>query len=402
MKSQVTQETNSQVDVVRKNSLLFILLRLDFMAMVIPVAVKIWEEAGLDFSQMLFLQGIFALSVVIFEIPSGALSDTFKRRYVLAGGYLLIAIASVCYGLGRSFAAFAISEAIFGMGLAAISGSDTGLLYDTLAYYGRENRFKKIIGKSSTLAFIVAMVSLPISGVIALYSLRWPLFIIGIISGIKIVISLLMEEKERVKSQSIQKATKSALKTLFKSKFLIGVLLAFIAFSVAQRVAFWAYQPKLFSNGLNSLHIGLIFAGMNLVAAIGSWLFAKIKEHHEDFLLLGFMILEIVSIFVLWYFDSLIILTTMFVVQLARGGRAPIVSTMIQRKATSDLRATIVSIYSSIGNLLYFIVSLVFILFNTSLSDSLISMLILSTVIIIGFAVLVRNNRNGQNKEKEK
>lgn len=92
----------------------------------------------------------------------------------------------------------------------------------------------------------------------------------------------------------------------------------------------------------------------------------------------------------------------MFAVQLARGGRAPIVSTMIQRKATSNLRATIVSIYSSIGNLLYFIVSLVFTLFNTTLSVSLISMLILSIVIIIGFAGLVRNNRNGQKKKEEK
>ncbi len=75
---------------------------------------------------------------------------------------------------------------------------------------------------------------------------------------------------------------------------------------------------------------------------------------------------------------------------------------MIQRKATSSFRATIVSIYSSIGNLLYFIVSLVFTLFSASLSVSLISMLIFSIVIVIGFACLVRNNRNGQKKEEEK
>ena len=136
---------------------------------------------------------------------------------------------------------------------------------------------------------------------------------------------------------------------------------------------------------------------MNLIAAIGSWLFAKVKENHEDFLLLGFMILEIVSIFILWYFDTLVILVTMFAVQLARGGRSPIVSTMIQRKATSNLRATIVSIYSSIGNLLYFIVSLVFTLLSASLSLSLLSMLILSVIIVIGFAILVWTNHNGKN-----
>lgn len=396
MEKQQTQEIEKKVDVVKRNSLIFILIRLDFLAMVIPVIVKIWEGAGMNFSQMLFLQGIFALTVVLVEIPSGAISDSFKRKYVLGAGYAFIAIASVIYGLGRSFAIFAISEAIYGIGLATISGSDTGLLYDTLSIYNRENEFKKILGKSSTLTFIVAMASLPISGVIALYSLRWPLFIIAIVSGVKALLSLNLIEVDRTKAENAGKATKDALNTLFRSKFLIGVLLAVTVYSVAQRVAFWAYQPKLFDNGLNSLHIGLIFAGMNLIAAVSSWIFSRIHEQHEDIWLLGFMLLELVSISVLWYFDSLIILSMMFAVQIARGGRSPIVGTMIQRKASSSLRATIVSIYSSIGNLLYFIVSLTFTLLSVSMSTSLLSMSVFSLAIILVYSILVWSNHNGK------
>ena len=130
MLTQTSVQQNSKNQVIRKNKWLFILTKLDLTSMVVPVIVKIWESANLNFSNMLLLQGIFALSVVIFEIPSGAISDAFKRKYVLAAGYLFLAVGSLTYSLGNTFTMFAISEALFGVGLATISGSDTSLVYD--------------------------------------------------------------------------------------------------------------------------------------------------------------------------------------------------------------------------------------------------------------------------------
>ena len=396
----VQKQTKDQV--IHRNKWLFILTKLDLTAMVVPVIVKIWESANLSFSKMLFLQGIFALSVVIFEIPSGAISDAFKRKYVLATGYLILAIGTLTYSLGSTFVMFALSEALYGAGLATISGSDSSLMYDTLANYKEEKQFKQILGTASTLSFIAAMVTLMIAGVMGEYSLRWPLYVLTGTFVIKVILCLLMIEIERTKAQNARKATKLAFQTLLKSKYLIAVLFAFLAYSVAQRVAFWAYQPKLFNNGLTPLHIGFIFAGMNLVAAGSSYLFGRIKDKHEDLVLLGFMIIEIINTIVLWSTDSLGILSTIYLVQIARGGRAPIVSTMIQRKASSEQRATLVSIYSSIGNLLYFIASIFYTVYNLSIDNSLLSMLILSVVLLVAYALLVRSNRNGYKMKKEK
>ena len=401
MSNNVSLKTKKQINAVKRNSWIFIATRLDLTSMIVPVIVKIWESANMDFSQMLFLQGIFSLVIVLAEIPSGAISDTFQRKYVIAFGYSMLAFATIIYSIATSFGIFAIGETLFGIGLATISGSDTGLLYDTLTNNNQEERYKEILGKSATITFIVAMGSLLISGAIALRSLRWPLYILSATFIVKATLSMFMIEVERVKAVSIQKATKAAVKKLFTTKLLLGVLLAVLAASVAQRVAFWSYQPKLFQNNLTTLHVGIIFAGMNLVAAIGSTVFAKIKEKHEDFLLLGLMLIEIVNIVILWRFNSLIILTTMMIVQLSRGGRAPVVGTMIQRKASSDLRATLVSVYSSIGNLIYFIVSLIFTIYSLSIANSLLSMLVFSIVIVVFFAVLVWTNHNGNGTKKE-
>ncbi len=402
MLTHTSVQKETKIPIIQRNKRLFILTRLDLTAIVVPVIVKIWESANLNFSNMLFLQGIFALSVVVFEIPSGAISDAFERKYVLAAGYLFLAVASLTYSIGNTFAMFGVSEVFFGIGLATISGSDSSLLYDTLANYNQEKKFKDILGKASTLSFIAAMVTLMIAGVMGEYSLRWPLYVLTGTFVVKVILCLFMVEVERSKAQSAGKATKQAFQKLLKSKFLMAVLFAFLAYSVAQRVAFWAYQPKLFDSGITPLHIGFIFAGMNLVAAGASYLFGKIKEKHEDLMLVGFMIIEIINIVVLWSIDSLGILATIYLVQISRGGRAPIVGTMIQRKASSEQRATLISIYSSLGNLLYFIASVFFTIYHVSIDNSLLSMLILSGVILIIYCLLVRSNRNGiKNRKKE-
>ncbi len=401
MLTQTSVQELTKNQIIHKNKWLFILTKLDLTSMVVPVIVKIWESANLSFSNMLFLQGIFALSVVIFEIPSGAISDAFKRKYVLASGYLFLAIGSLTYSLGHTFIMFAISETLFGIGLATISGSDSSLVYDTLAEFKEEKQFKSILGKASTLSFIAAMITLMVAGVIGEYSLRLPLYILTGTFVVKVILCLQMVEIERIKAKNAGSATKQAFQTLFKSKYLIAVLFAFLAYSVAQRVTFWAYQPKLFEYGITPLHIGFIFAGMNLVAAGSSYLFGKINEKHEDLMLLGFMIIEIVNTIVLWKIDNLGILSTIYLVQIARGGRAPIVGTMIQRKATSEQRATLISIYSSLGNLLYFIASVFYNLYTVSLDNSLISVLVLSLVFLVIYSTLIRSNRNGIKKIKE-
>ena len=56
MNANLNQQRTFEQKIVRRNTLLFILSRLDFTAMIVPVIVKIWGQAGLSFSEMLFLQ----------------------------------------------------------------------------------------------------------------------------------------------------------------------------------------------------------------------------------------------------------------------------------------------------------------------------------------------------------
>ncbi|MHA1303863.1 MAG: MFS transporter [Candidatus Heimdallarchaeaceae archaeon] len=400
MKS-VTNIEECEKSKVKRNVIIFIISRMDLAAMVIPVIVKIWQLANLDFNQMLLLQGIFSVAIVLFEIPSGAISDTFKRKTVLIAGYFMLALSSFIYYLGHSFAVFAIAETIFGIGLATISGSDTSLVYDSLALMKQEKQYKKIVGRASTLMFLSAMISLPLSGLIAMYNLYLPLLIISMSFMVKAILFMFAVEPIRKKSQNPSSATKSSLNILIRTRYLIAIFVATLSFTVLGRVGFWAFQPKLFDNGITSFQIGLIFAGMNLLAAIGSIVFTRIKEKHEELLLFLFLLLEVLNTFILWYFDSLVILSTMMLLQFSRGGRTPIISTMIQRKATSDLRATLNSMFSAFGNLSYFMLSLFFTIMDLKISPILFVTLIGQFVVSLLYMTMVWSNNNKVDEKKE-
>ncbi|MHA1685794.1 MAG: hypothetical protein ACTSYD_05210 [Candidatus Heimdallarchaeaceae archaeon] len=90
----------------------------------------------------------------------------------------------------------------------------------------------------------------------------------------------------------------------------------------------------------------------------------------------------------------------MIIVQYERGGRGAVVSAIVQRESSSDIRATLSSLYSSIGSLLYFPVSALFVILNLSMGTVLLSMLILSIILTLGFAYLVYLKRNGKDANK--
>ncbi|MHA1685126.1 MAG: hypothetical protein ACTSYD_01835, partial [Candidatus Heimdallarchaeaceae archaeon] len=62
-----------------------------------------------------------------------------------------------------------------------------------------------------------------------------------------------------------------------------------------------------------------------------------------------------------------------------------------------ELRATLLSIYSAIGNMLYFITSIIFTLLDLSMKETLLVMLMFSIVIFCSFIYLVakKNGKKG-------
>ena len=149
------------------NVRLFLLFRVLFNArFYYPIFSILFLDFGLTLSQFAILNAIWAATIVICEVPSGALADIIGRRnlLVLAGGLMVIEIALWAFvpvgNVTLLFWVFALNRVLSGMAEAAASGADEALAYDSLAQSGMSADWGRVLerlGQLQAAGFVVAM-----------------------------------------------------------------------------------------------------------------------------------------------------------------------------------------------------------------------------------------------------
>ena len=126
-------------ELLNRNLRIFVWFRALFNArFYYPVFAVFFTDMGLTMAQFLWLNAIWALTIVIFEVPSGVLADLFGRRKLvifaamsMAIEMLLLILAPQHGGWGL-FTVCAVNRLLSGLAEAAASGADEALAYDSL------------------------------------------------------------------------------------------------------------------------------------------------------------------------------------------------------------------------------------------------------------------------------
>jgi len=150
-----------------RNVRMFIAFRVFFNArFYYPIFTILFLDFGLTLSQFAVLNAVWAATIVLLEVPSGALADTIGRRnlLVLAGVLMIVEIALLAFlPLGNAtliFAVFLINRILSGTAEAAASGADEALAYDSLKKEGRVEDWGRVLEwqmRMKSIAFIAAM-----------------------------------------------------------------------------------------------------------------------------------------------------------------------------------------------------------------------------------------------------
>lgn len=137
-----------------------------------PVYALLFLDFGLTLEQFGILNGVWALTIVLSEVPSGALADTIGRRNLLliAGFFMIIEMGVLLLApIDASplvFYLFLINRIISGLAEAAASGADEALAYDSLKAAGREAEWRLIIEKVQRMTSIAFFFALTIGAVV--------------------------------------------------------------------------------------------------------------------------------------------------------------------------------------------------------------------------------------------
>jgi MFS family permease len=131
-----------------------------------PVFAVLFLDFGLTLQQFAILNAVWAATIVVFEVPSGALADIIGRRNLLvaAGALMVLEIGLLCLAPRGSnpmlFTIFLINRIVSGMAEAAASGADEALAYDALKQEGRAEDWGRVLERQiryQSIGFVFAM-----------------------------------------------------------------------------------------------------------------------------------------------------------------------------------------------------------------------------------------------------
>ncbi|MGF1689575.1 MFS transporter [Photobacterium japonica] len=133
-----------------------------------PVFTLLYLDYGLTLSQFAILNVVWAATIVLAEVPSGAFADTLGRKklVVLSSLVMFIEIAIIALVPTSNptlvFNVFLINRILSGLAMALASGADEALAYDTLKEQGKEDAWPKVLQVqlriSSSIGIFVTLV----------------------------------------------------------------------------------------------------------------------------------------------------------------------------------------------------------------------------------------------------
>lgn len=214
-------------------------------------------DAGLSNTQAFTANAFFTLGMVVFEVPTGVVADTWGRRtsFLLGTATLLIStlVYLVMWEVSAPFWGWAAASAFLGLGFTFFSGAVEAWLVDALGATGYTGDLDPVFGKGQTVAGIAMLGGSVAGGFIAqVTDLGVPYIIRSGILGLTLVVALVamrdigfsprkgagpMEEVRQVLSASIDGG--------WRRRPVRWVMLAAPFTTGVSFYAFYAMQPYL-------------------------------------------------------------------------------------------------------------------------------------------------------------
>jgi len=326
----------------------------DFL-LIAPVIIPFYRANGLSATEILTIQAIFSASMLVFEIPSGYLSDRWGRKGTLClGGFSMVA-GFLVYSFSVSVPFFILAELLLGFAFSMISGTDSALLYDTLKKSGHTDDYHAIEARAESATRIGSAISSIGGGLLASVSIRLP-FLANALSALVLPISALtLSEvpREKAHHKNVLSGIAEAVLYAIQTPHIRRAGLASGAIMTTGIISIWGYflilEQIAFPLGL----YGLMFFFFQSFSALGARLSriisAKTGKGFEWLLILtiSFVLISIAL------FPSPLTIVLAFLHSFCWGLSSPHFLTIINSKAREDIRATVLSTMSMISRGIY-------------------------------------------------
>ena len=144
-------------------------------AMFVALAVYYVTVVGMNPLQLVLVGTVLEAAVLLFELPTGVVADTYSRRLSVVLGMFVLGVAWLIEGSIAVFATILLAEAIRGVGYTFLSGALQAWLADEV---GNELVGPTLI-RASQVARVAALVGIALGAVIGSVQPNWPVLLGG-------------------------------------------------------------------------------------------------------------------------------------------------------------------------------------------------------------------------------
>ena len=256
----------------------------------------------------------------------------------------------------------AAAEAILAVGSALRSGTDSAMLYDSLAEMKVESRYHEVEGQANFYTRIAAASSALIGGMMVVSAVRLP-FLLNFFTGVGMVyVAFNLVEpsrKRRLSRTPLWDMFKIAGKAVANRKIIWLVLVMAMMFSTGV-IGLWSYYLYYTEIGLGIGWIGFLSAAFGMCAGFGAkYSHVLTRELGERWSLVGLLILGPGMIF-LGLMPSMSMIPMIFLIGFVWGFSIPMLLRFLNDLVDSETRATVIAVSNMTGTIFLAILSPIF------------------------------------------
>lgn len=339
----------SETDCKRNLSLLYIYTILLNSVFILPIIIPFYrDELGLTFHDFLIGESVFAVALILFDVPAGYLADRWGRRKTLILGSILMACAYTSLGMATGFWSAILAQGFIGIGVATVSGANSALLYDTLLSQGRESEYRRREGFRFALQLYSCAIASICGGYLYGLNHHFPIIIEIILISMSAVIACLFVEPPRHRHISehhpIRDIKDTLIYVLHGHREIAGIVLLMVIVFSTTKICMWGIQAYAEALHLPETYNGWIICAVMLFGGVSGHVGHKIFPNLKGQQALQCLIIMLVIVLLIAGFSmSFVGIIALGLEAFVFGFGMPRAQETINNLVDSSRRATVLS-----------------------------------------------------------
>lgn len=231
-------------------------------------------EKGLSISQILIIQSAYSLAIILFEFPSGMLSDNWSRKYLYLSSRVLLIIMFLIVLISSNFYFLYLAWFIYGIAAAFESGTLDSYLINKLKRSSNDKLIESFISKDNKIQFASMIIGSGIGGILY-FMIGIKIYIIAIMLVCLSIfdIGFFFQEdrdyyKEKINIDTFKKQISISFKELKENSILRVIIVFDLLTQLFFQAHFQLWQSFLLEKGIDKRYFTAFYFLFQIISIL--------------------------------------------------------------------------------------------------------------------------------------